>query len=282
MLKRASALFFAIVMLVMLFGCKREASKVEYIDIPLTNEQYAFGVNKNDTELLNATNELLSELKSNGELDKIINKYFSNDISDIKTFGSGVEAKGRKQLVVATHIPFSPFEYKIGDRYCGIDIEIADLLAEKLNAQLIIKEKPFNELFEAVETGEADIVMAGLSVSADREKFVTFTDTYYEASQVIIARQNDKTFSNCKTTADVTGILNRMNKNTKIGYQNDTVSQLYVNGDTGWSFLGYSVTPVGYESALKATRALANGDIDYVIVDEGPARIIIKEINERN
>ncbi len=279
---RVFALCIALLMLVTLVGCNSEADQVKCIDIPLTNEHYAFGVNKNDIELLNAANELLSELKANGELDKIINKYFSNDTSSIKTFDCGKESRSKNQLVVATHIPFSPFEYKIGDRYCGIDIEIAGLLAEKLDAELLIKEIDFNNILDAVANGEADIVMAGLSVSTDREKLVSFTDTYFEASQVIIARQSDKTFNDCKTTEDVVEILKKMTKNTKIGYQSDTISQAYINGDDSLDFTGYNVTSQNYDSALQAAKALVNGEIDYVIVDAGPARIIVDTINKKN
>lgn len=283
MRRGALAILMVFLLLSMLFvSCDTDSDKVKCIDIELTSEQYAFGINKNDTELLNSANELLSELKSNGELENIINKYFSNDTSKIKTYDAGVESRSRNQLVVVTHTPFSPFEYKIGNRYCGIDIEIAGLLAEKLGCELVIKEKRFNEILEAVEKGEADIAVAGLSVSADREKLVNFTDTYFEASQVVIARQDDNTFDGCKTAEDVVEILSKMNKNTRIGYQNGTVSASYVNGDESWGFSGYSVTTKGYDSALKATKALIDGETDYVIVDEGPAKIIVETLNKQN
>ena len=280
MRRGALAILMVALLLSMLFvGCNTGTDKVKCIDIQLTSEQYAFGVNKSDTELLAAANQLLSQLKSNGELEKIINKYFSNDTSSIKTFGAGVEAKSKNQLVVATHIPFSPFEYKIGDRYCGIDIEIAGLLAEKLDRELVIKEMDFNTILDSAANGEADIVMAGLTVSSDRERLVSFTDTYFEASQVVIARQEDKTFDDCKSTEDVVEILRKMNKNTKIGYQKDTVSASYVDGDAEWGFTGYNVTSLGYESALQAVRALIDGEVDYVIVDEGPAKMIVEQLN---
>ena len=190
-----------------------------------------------------------------------------------------MKQKSKNQLVVATHIPFSPFEYKIGDRYCGIDIEIAGLLAEKLDRELVIKEMDFNTILDAAANGEADIVMAGLTVSSDRERLVSFTDTYFEASQVVIARQEDKIFDDCKSTEDVVEILRKMNKNTKIGYQKDTVSASYVDGDAEWGFTGYNVTFLGYESALQAVIALIDGEVDYVIVDDGPAKMIVEQLN---
>lgn len=253
---------------------------VDYVKVKLTDEQYAYGVNKNDPELLATVNRVLDNLKETGELDNIINKYFSNDEANIKTFSAGTEDASKKQLVVATNTPFSPFEYKIGDKYCGIDIEIAALIAEELGAELVIKEMQFSAVLTAVETGAADIVMAGLTVSPDREKQVTFSNTYYNASQVIITKAGDQTFASCETAADVEAILNGMDKNTIIGYQNGTTGGLYVEGDADWGFDGFPVTARGYSSAVSATQALVSGQIDFVVVDEGPAQIIVESMNQ--
>ena len=239
-----------------------ESKKLKTVDIPLTNEHYAFGVNKEDTELLTAANELLAEIKNDGTLDSIIVKYFSNDTSKIKTFDCGEYLPCKDQLVVATHVPFSPFEYKIGDRYCGVDIEIASLLAEKIGKELVIKEYKFEDILTAVENNEADIVMAALTVSKDREKQVTFTDTYFDASQILVTRDGNEVFDNCKTADDVVEILAMMNNGTRIGFQKDTVSDYYVNGKKEQNFTGFNTNNVGYESAYDAIKALNNGEID--------------------
>ncbi len=261
-------------------SCGEKEDVVDYVKIKLTNEQYAYGVNKNDPALLATVNSVLAEIKANGELDKIVNKYFSGDDANIKTFDAGKEDASKNQLVVATNTPFSPFEYKKGDKYCGIDIEIAALIAQKMNAELVIKDMNFDAVLTAVETGKADIVMAGLTVSPEREEQVTFSDTYYNASQVIITKAGDTTFADCKTAADVEAKLNAMNKDTIIGYQNGTTGGLYVEGDADWGFAGFPVTAKGYDSAVSATQALVNGQIDFVVVDEGPAQIIVKSMNE--
>ncbi|MBQ4509163.1 MAG: transporter substrate-binding domain-containing protein [Clostridia bacterium] len=280
MRKKAVAVIMCILMLsCLLISCIDNKSALKCIEIQLTSEHYAYGVNKNDNELLNAANELLAEIKSDGTLDEIINKYFSNDTSKIKTFTKGEELPCKDQLIVATHAPFSPFEYTIGDRYCGIDMEIASLLAEKLNRELVIKEYPFNDIISAVENGEADIVMAGLTVSSDREKQIAFTDTYFEASQMIIAKEADTTFDECKTTDDVLEILRKMNKSTKIGYQKDTVSDYFICGNMELGFTGYNSDRAGYSSAFDAAKALQKGEIDYVIVDGAPGKMIVNQLN---
>lgn len=264
---------------VLCFASCGQQDVVDYVQIKLTDEQYAYGVNKNDAELLATVNSVLAEIKSNGKLNEIVNKYFSGDTANIKTFPAGTEDSSKNQLVVATNTPFSPFEYKIGDKYCGIDIEIAALIAEKMNAELVIKDMNFDAVLTAVETGKADIVMAGLTVSAEREEQVTFSDTYYNASQVIIVKAGDTTFAECTTAAEVEAILNAMDKNTIIGYQNGTTGGLYVEGDEDWGFAGFPVTAKGFDSAVSAAQALVNGQIDFVVVDEGPAQIIVKSMN---
>lgn len=264
---------------VICFASCGQQDVVDYVKIKLTDEQYAYGVNKNDAELLATVNEVLAEIKANGKLNEIVNKYFSGDTANIKTFPAGTEDTSKNQLVVATNTPFSPFEYKIGDKYCGIDIEIAALIAEKMNAELVIKDMNFDAVLTAVETGKADIVMAGLTVSPDREEQVTFSDTYYNASQVIIVKAGDTTFAECTTAAQVEAILNGMDKNIIIGYQNGTTGGLYVEGDADWGFDGFPVTAKGFDSAVSAAQALVNGQIDFVVVDEGPAQIIVKSMN---
>ena len=280
-MKRVLATLMCIFTVVLtLVSCQSSTDSLKCIDIHLTSEEYAFGVNKEDSELLNAINELLTEIKADGTLDSIVNKYFSNDISKIKTFDGGEELPCKEQLIVATHLPFSPFEYMIGDRYCGIDMEIAGLLAKKLGKELVIKEYSFEEIISAVENGEADIVMAALTVSSDREEKITFTDSYFKASQIIVSKESDTTFDNCKTADDVVDILEKMNKSTKIGYQTNTVSQYYVSGNQKMGFTGFNTNNIGYDSAYNAAKDLKNGKLDYIIVDSGPAKMIVNQLNQ--
>ena len=283
MKSRIISIFLCLLIFVcLLSSCHKECKELKCIDVKLTNEEYAYAVNKENTELLATVNQLLSEIKSNGTLDGIVNKYFSNDTSKIKTYDKGEELPCKDQLIVATHIPFSPFEYQIGERYCGIDIEIASLIAEKLNLELVIKEHSFNDILTAVENNEVDIAMAALTVSSDRESQVAFTDTYFEASQILVAKADDTTFDSCQTTEDVVKILRGMNKGTKIGYQKGTVSESYIVGNQKLKFTGFNTDKISFDSALDAIKALKNGDINYVIVDEGPGKIIVDQLNKQN
>ena len=113
----------------------------------------------------------------------------------------------KDQLVVATNAAFEPFEYMEGEDYYGIDMEIAALLAESLGQELVIQNMDFDAVCLSVGQQKCDIAMAGLTVSEDRKEYVTFSETYYQASQRLITLASDTTFDECTEAADVEEIL---------------------------------------------------------------------------
>ena len=181
-------------------------SVLKVIDIPLTEEEYAYAVSKGDAELLASVNAFLADIKANGKFDEVINKYFGDGTPEGVT--SAAPDSSKDQLVVATNAGFAPFEYKEGDTYYGVDMEIMGLLAESLNKELVINNMEFESVCTAVAEGMCDIAAAGLTITEKRKEILDFTDAYYNASQVLIAKGDDTTFDSCKTAADVEAILN--------------------------------------------------------------------------
>ncbi|MCX7774226.1 MAG: transporter substrate-binding domain-containing protein [Clostridia bacterium] len=282
-MKRIIASVMAIAMLVLaLAGCgtKSGGSKVKVINIPLTQEEYAFGVDKNQPELLTEVNKYIAQIKSDGTYEKILSHYFGDGKPEAVTSAKLDESKD--QLVVATNAGFEPFEYMVGDKYYGVDMEIAALLAKHLNKELVISNMDFDAVCLSVGQSKADIAMAGLTIKEDRKQYVTFSDKYYDAAQKLIVKASDKTFDNCKTAADVEAILNGFNSDTKIGVQTGTTGQFYVEGDKDWGFNGYKTKAVGYKSGSLAVQDMLNGNINYVIIDEAPAQSIVKAMNALN
>lgn len=285
-MKKNIAIIMAIAILLVgsftLAGCSsdKEGSKVKVIDIPLTQEEYAYGVDKNQPELLAEVNKLIAEIQADGTFDEILNKYFGDGKPE-----AVVSAKldaSKDQLVVATNAGFEPFEYTVGDQYYGIDMEIAALLAKKLGKELVISNMDFDAVCLSVGQGKADIAMAGLTIKEDRKEYVTFSDKYYDAAQKIIAKASDKAFDKAQTAADVEAILKGLKSDTKIGVQTGTTGQFYVEGDADWGFDGYDVKCVGYKSGSLAVQDMLNGNINYVIIDEAPAKSITDAINALN
>ncbi|NLW06601.1 MAG: transporter substrate-binding domain-containing protein, partial [Clostridia bacterium] len=245
-----------------------------------TQEEYAFGVDKNQPELLEEANKFIAQINSDGTFEQILNNYFGD--GEPKAVSSAELDSSKDQLVVATNAAFEPFEYMLGDKYYGIDMEIAALFAEHLGKELVISNMDFDAVCLSVGQGKADIAMAGLTIKEDRKQYVTFTDKYYDAAQRIIVKATDTTFDDCKTAADVEAILSKLDKNTKIGVQTGTTGQFYVEGDEEWGFRGYNVTCVGYKSGSLAVQDMLNGNIDFVIIDEAPAQCIARAINKLN
>lgn len=252
-------------------------AKVKVIDIELTNEEYAFGVDKNQPELMEETNALIQEIKENGQLDEICNHYFADGTPVGVT--SAEEDSSKDQLIVATNAEFEPFEYKQGDTFYGIDMEIAQLLADRLGKELVIKDMQFDAVLLSVQQGKSDIGMAGLTVSEERQQQVDFTESYYAASQKLIVKGDDTTFDDCQTAEDVVKILNSFDSSVNIGGQNGTTGQSYVQGSEDLGFPGLNATFTGYSNGSLAVQDLINGGVQYVIIDAAPAAAITEAIN---
>ena len=253
------------------------AKTAKVIDIDLTNEEYAFGVDKDQPELLEKVNAFIKEIKDNGKFDEICSHYFG-DGEPVGVESAAYDAS-KDQLVVATNAAFEPFEYMIGDKYAGIDMEIAGALAEYLGVELVVQNMDFDAVCLSVGQHKCDVAMAGLTVKPDREEYVTFSDSYYSASQQLIVTSDDTEFDSCKTADDVNALLAAKDSKVKIGVQNGTTGQFYVEGDADWGFTGFAAQSVGYKSGSLAVQDLLNGNIQYVIIDAAPAKCITEAIN---
>lgn len=252
-------------------------AKVKVIEIDLSDEVYALGIDKDQPELLTAANELIAEIKANGKLDEICNHFFGD--GEPVAVKSAQQDASKDQLIVATNAEFEPFEYKVGDSFYGIDMEIVSLLAEKLNKELVINDMDFNAVVTSVQQKKCDVAIAGLTVNPGRAEMVNFSESYYAASQRLIVKADDTTFDACQTKEDVDAILNALDASAKIGGQNGTTGQAYVEGDEEFGFDGLNATFVGYSNGSLAVQDLINGGVQYVIIDAAPAAAITTAIN---
>ena len=279
-MKKIMALALALVMaLGTLTACGGNAATAKVININLTEEEYAFGVDKNQPELLEKTNAFIKKIKEDGTFTSICDKYFGKGTPEAVVSAELDESKD--QLVVATNAAFAPFEYTEdgGKTYLGVDMEIAALLAKELGKELVIQDLEFESVCTAVQLGKCDIAMAGLTINEERKDLVNFTDSYYNASQQIIVLSDNTEFDACKTAADVEKILNAKDKSCKIGVQKGTTGNWYVAGDEDWDFPGFPVTCVEMANGSLAVQDLLNGNIDYVIIDSAPAAKIVESFN---
>ena len=259
-------------------GSDSAAVTAKVIDIDLTDEEYAFGVDKTQPELLDQVNAFVGKIKEDGTLEAICDKYFGD--GEPEAVESAELDDSKDQLVVATNAAFEPFEYTKGESYYGIDMEIASLLAKELNKELVIQNMDFDAVCLSVSQQKCDIAMAGLTINEEREEYVTFTDAYYEASQRLIVPSSDTSYDDCADADAVAAALGELSDADSIGVQAGTTGQYYVEGDADWGFDGLPAKCVTYKSGSLAVQDMLNGNIKYVIIDAAPADAITEAINE--
>lgn len=257
-------------------GSSAKTAKV--IDVDLTSEEYAFGVDKTQPELLEQVNTFINKIKEDGTLDEICDKYFGG--GEPTPVESAALDESKDQLVVATNAAFEPFEYMQGDSYVGIDMEIASLLAEELGKELVIQNMDFDAVCLSVGQQKCDIAMAGLTVSDERKEYVTFSDTYYQASQRLIVPSDNTDFDDMTDADSIAAALAELDSSVKIGCQQGTTGNSYIEGSEDLGFPGLEVTCQSYKSGSLAVQDMLNGNIDFVIIDAAPAAAITEAINE--
>lgn len=280
---RIAAVGIAIMTVAMMAGCDASSggsSVVKTIDISLTDELYAFGVDKNNDELLSQANDYIASVKEDGTLEEICEHYFGD--GEPVGVTSAAEDSSKEQLVVATNAEFSPFEYKEGDTFYGIDMELAKGFADYLDMELVILDVDFEAVCTYVDSGKADMAIAGLTINETREESVNFTDSYYTASQYLIVPEDNTDFDACTTAEDVVAVLNEK-ESGRIGGQSGNTAEYYVKGDADWGFDGLpNMSWVGYTSGSLAVNDMLAGNIDYVMIDQAPANMIVKKVNAAN
>lgn len=156
-------------------------------------------------------------------------------------------------LTMATNAYFPPYEYYEGSDIVGIDAEIAQAIADKLGLELKIEDMEFDSIITAVQTGKADMGLAGMTVTEERLQTINFSDTYATGIQSVIVKED----SDIQTLDDLQG--------KKIGVQLSTTGDIYASDDYGADNVEQ------YNKGADAILALTQGKIDAVIIDNQPA-----------
>lgn len=160
------------------------------LDEEFTTEEYAICISKDNAELTAAINGALAELKADGTLDSIIANYIGDDTKGQSPYESPADVdRSNGTLVMATNAAFEPYEYYEGNEIVGIDADMAQAVCDKLGYELKIEDIEFDAIINAVQSGKADIGVAGMTVTEDRLQSIDFTDSYTTATQVIIVRK---------------------------------------------------------------------------------------------
>ena len=188
--------------------------------------------------------------------------------------GEPENTDGEKEvLIMATNAAFPPYEYKEGDSFAGIDVEIATLIAEKLDMTLEIKDVEFGSIVGGVQSGKFDMGMAGMTVTDERLESVNFSTTYATAVQSVIVPEDSEyaSFEDFYTGFDEEGNPTGVKEGIKIGVQQDTTGDIYSSDEPAkWGFGDSNV--VRYKTGAEAVQALSTGKVTAVIIDNEPAK----------
>ncbi len=167
------------------------------------------------------------------------------------------------ELHMATNAAFPPYEMTDdAGGFEGIDVEIATAIAEKLGLELVVDDMDFASVIAAVQSGKADIAMAGLTVNEERKKNIDFTDSYATGVQVIIVPEGSEITSVDDLSSDIL-----------IGCQEATTGYIYCSDDYGEDAV------VAYTNGATAIQALLAGKVDCIVIDSEPAKQFV-EANE--
>ncbi len=167
---------------------------LKILETEYTEEDYAICFQKGNTELKDAVDGALKALIDDGSVKKIVDKYINSGEAAEELKGVPVTAvdTDKPNLVMATNAEFPPYEYIDGDKFYGIDVEVAKIIADKLGYDLVIENVAFDSIIPGVQAGKYDMGMAGMTVTPDRLKSVDFSSSYAKGIQAIIVREDGK------------------------------------------------------------------------------------------
>ena len=180
--------------------------------------------------------------------------------SDSKSGGDG-----KQVLSMATNAEFPPYEYVEGEDVVGIDVDIAQAIADKLGMELKVDNMNFDSIIPAITSGKDAIGVAGMTVTDERKKNVDFTDSYATGVQVVIVREDSK-------ITDVKDLTTKGADNT-IGVQLGTTGDIYCTSDIQDKGFGKVQQ---FNKGADAVQALVSGKIDCVVIDNQPAKEFVK------
>ena len=223
---------------------------------------FAFGVKKGSKYeyLVTEFNEALAQMKKDGSLDKIINKWTnSSKTSSQVTSLTSTTSAGQKatpvksKYVIASDSSFAPFVFQnSSNQYTGIDMDLIKAIAEDQGFEIEITNPGFDAAINAVQSGQADGMIAGMSVTDARKETFDFSDSYYTANTILGVKES----STISSYEDLKG--------KTVGVKNGTASQTFLTENQ--SKYGYKIKTFADGSSMY--DSLNTGSIDAVMDDE--------------
>jgi len=174
------------------------------------------------------------------------------------TLFTGCGSKNEETLIVGTEAGFAPYEYMEGDKVVGIDMDIAQAIADSMGKELVIKNMDFDGALLAVQNGTVDFVAAGVSVNEERKEVMDFSIDYVDSTEVVVI--NNVT----PTVASVEDLAGKI-----VGVQQGNIADFYVEANIEAKEIKR------YTKFAQAAEDLKNGKIDCIVMDLFPAEELV-------
>ncbi|HEM6272509.1 TPA: ABC transporter substrate-binding protein/permease [Streptococcus suis] len=214
--------------------------------------------------LVDDFNKALAEMKEDGTYEAIMNKWFgsSTTSTDSTDYASRLSLTGsatakatpvKSSYTIVADSSFAPFEYQDeSGKYVGIDMELIKAIAEQQGFTITIQNPGFDAALNAVQAGQADAVIAGMSITDARKEIFDFSDAYY-TSNILLAVKNG---------SDITSYEDLKGKT--VGAKNGTASYTFLESNKD----KYGYTLKAFDEASGMYDSLNSGSIDALMDDE--------------
>ena len=176
---------------------------------------------------------------------------FFMTLLSIVTFGK------TEKLYVGTNPEFYPFEYLENGKIVGFDADLIEAIGNKLGKEIVWKNIAFDGLLPALQSKKIDVIIAGMTATEERKKFVNFSEPYFTSSQVIILNSENKESLKIKSYND----LPNHTVGVVLGYTGDVAISKVPN-----------VNIQRFNGASEAIMALKAKKVQAVIIDSEPAK----------
>lgn len=187
-------------------------------------------------------------------------------LSMVACGNTNTEEGKKEKLIVGTEAGFAPYEYMKGDEVVGVDMDIANAIADELGMELEIKNMDFDGALLAVQNGKVDFVAAGVSVDPERDEVMDFSHEYVSSTEVVVVNKANPTVSASSeglSGADLDGKI--------VAVQQGNIADIWVSNE------GNCVPKEikRYTKFAQAAEDLKNGKVDCIVMDELPAKDLV-------
>ncbi len=209
-------------------------------DAVLMDESYgtcnlSMGIAKDDKALLNRVNSLLRQMKEDGTLDDMINRWLHTDDPQMPELRKPENPSGTLRILSEGLTP--PFTYISGGECTGLDIELGARLAYSMNMDYSVQNMGFGALLPALKAGKGDIIISELNETEERKKEISFTDPYYVSELGIVVKSDrykpsgeGQTITKTDSSSGAAGIFKNIKKSFYGSFIKDARWKLVAEG----------------------------------------------------